>query len=198
MEEVLRLLEVLCSTLEALEGVYQDLLPVLDEEESLVAGFSMADLQRVIVEKDLVVARALRVEEKRVGCLNKLAPLMGLHLRGKTLSGPEFLCAFGVYCANLREQRLVDGEILGRLEDLKSRLGTQISYLQHRFDHHFWPRIERNRILMAKLCRSVGLSLSWMESIARQPMGVGSLAGGYGPRGVRLPSRDVSLLKVKV
>lgn len=191
MQELFRSLEKFNLILKQQIAIFRDLVPVLDEEETLIARFSLRDFEAVVTRKDQVVQRAMQAEQRRTQELQRICRLIGYDSRRELPALTEFQVVFAKYVENVRT--LLDADTYAGID----RLHAEFSIIARDFRETFAnvaPRLYRNRRILSRLAANFSKSIAILES-----EGVG--AQGYqadGRTASRSGRRDpVSFVRVR-
>jgi flagellar biosynthesis/type III secretory pathway chaperone len=192
MDELLKHLTSFQECLVLQRDLFLELLPVLDEEERLVAGFQLNDFERLMVIKDQIVRRAATVEKRRVQTLQRICFLVGYDARTGLPSLKEFRSVLTSYIANVSQ--LLPEETVTSLKNFESAWSQSADQLLASFQEAA-PRIQRNKDVMTRLAKNFDRSVG----ILRQTHGVEE---GYNSKGkihsLHVPPEARSSVRVKV
>lgn len=164
MEELLNLLKTLTACVVALEKAYISLVDIMSNEEDLVAKYDMVGLQSVIVEKDQVVQRIQKLEEKRTASLKRICYLISYDARQTMPSITEFTLVFEAYLNNVAT--IIDPSTFATLSEVFERLKETSSSLRENFKKSFGPAIYRNKLIVTKCLRNFQRSIKIFEDAA--------------------------------
>ncbi len=164
MEELIKLLEQLGACVASLHQTYARLLEILDTEESLISQYELKNLQDVVAQKDQLVHLAQKTEEKRVSTLKRLCYLIAFDARNTLPSLAEFNLAFEAYMKNI--ETLVDTETHAQIQNLHAHCREISGALQADFSARIVPRIQQNRIVVAKVRENFRRSLRLFENVS--------------------------------
>ena len=172
MEELLRLLENFREHLSTQMELFSELLPVLDQEEAMMATFDVSRFEKIVVTKDQLVQRASRVEDRRVICLRRICFLIGYDARGETLpSLTEFTSILLNYEKNV--QALLPADVVLQLAETCSAISELAKHYLSSF-RAAAPRIQRNQTVLSRLAKSFELSLNLLRSDQKSSDGYNS------------------------
>jgi flagellar biosynthesis/type III secretory pathway chaperone len=192
MDELLNLLKTLRACIVAIDGAYSQLVEIMETEEDLISRYEMGPVQNVIVEKDQVVQRIQKLEEKRNASMKRICFLISYDARRNLPSLSEFTLVFDSYLSNI--EKLIAAEIHVELFNLFVQCKEASHSLKHNFSSRYEPRIYRNKTIVAKCLRNFQRSIKIFEDAS------GS-AGLYDPKGNTRSDRNhkeaTSILRVQ-
>ncbi|BBH52353.1 hypothetical protein [Fluviispira sanaruensis] len=191
MEELLSLIAQFNDILKKQILIFSEIVPILDEEESAISKYDLAELEKIIIIKDQNSRISQSLEEKRVITLKKICYMIAFDSRGHNLSLNLFAQAFSTYTKNI--QSLISPETYEKLRDLE----IQFFKIKEEFENQFeviYPRIYRNQVVLKKLQRNVSLSLSLFQSEAEVGMNYDSLGKA---QSLKHQSNNFSSVRVK-
>jgi hypothetical protein len=193
MEELIRLLETLKSYVASLHQAYDHLVEIMDGEEKLVAEYNIGNLQNLVVEKDQVVQRAQKIEEKRAATLKRICFLIAFDARNTLPSVLEFKSAFEAYLRNI--ETLVETETFEQIHFAFGEYSNTATAMQSDFANRIGPRIRQNKIIIEKVRLNFQKSIRLFENI-------GGVTDSYNKKGLANSdmsrSSKTSLLRIQV
>jgi hypothetical protein len=191
MEELIALIQALQASLKKEMSLLSELLPVLDEEESMLTFFMVPELERVVLEKDSIVRQVKLQEKKRLQNLQRICFLIGYDAR-KDLPNLTLLeNLFGTYEASVAN--LLTENVKSTLQiAITGFKDTSALYIQ--FFAKTGPRITRNQKIMSKLAAGMAKS----TKILLERSGFTQSYDAQGKTFTQVPSKlPLSSLKVK-
>lgn len=160
MEELLSLLESFRDSMEVQIKILNQLNPILDREEDLLARFDLTDFEQVVIDKNHLAKRTQVVEERRADVLRKICYLISYDARGQLPTLRTFMVIFSNYLSKV--EALVSSEIM---ESLRAR-ERALTETEQRFRELFAftaPRVYRNQVILKKLLKNFKMSVSLLE-----------------------------------
>jgi len=196
MNELLALLKEFSQCLKIQINIYAEFLPLLDEEEHLLGCFSLPLLERIVVQKDQIVQRARRIEQRRLGVLNKICLLISFDTRKKPPSLNEFLIVLKHYAESLHQIQLaasVQQQIAEKIQEVED-----IAKHYREFFVQTEGRVFRNKQIMQRLASHVERSVTFLQTAIKVPPHYASAyVPNYGPTG-KPRDKTLSFLTIKV
>jgi flagellar biosynthesis/type III secretory pathway chaperone len=193
MEELIKLLDTLKAYVAALHQTYGRLVDIMDAEEKLISEYNIGSLQNLVVEKDQVVQRSQKTEEKRAATLKRICFLIAFDARNTLPSVSEFNTAFEAYLRNI--ETLVDEQTLSEVKTAFGEYASTATAMQEDFTTRIAQRIRQNKIIIEKVRLNFQKSIRLFENI-------GGVTDSYNKKGLANSdmsrSTKTSLLRVQV
>ena len=172
MDELLNFIIQFNDILKKQITAYSEFIPLLDEEETAIANYDLAALEKIVILKDQHSRIAQSLEERRILILKKICYMMAFDSRGQNLSMKLFKFTFSTYIKNIKT--LVSEITYEKLVE-QENLFLEISSNFEKTFEFVYPRIYRNQLILKKLMKNVSLSLSLFQSEAEVGMNYDSL-----------------------
>lgn len=160
MQQLPELLDSLLSAQGRQLEIGKELQGCLREEERAAAGFSLAEIQKISVQKAQHVQRFSEVEKIRQQRVSELCAAIGLDAREGPPSLSEILLALGEYSKSLVE---VFGSAASA--SLIESISKYTSKTQEDLRHYetLTQAVKRNKIIVGRVLRNLNRSVRFFE-----------------------------------
>jgi len=190
MEELLNLLEEMVQVTRRQAQLFEDLLPLLAEEEDSIARYHLSDLQRIVAQKHRHIQLAQMAEENREKLLKKICYFIAFDSRGQPLTLETFQSVLQVYIQNVTP--LIPTHIKESLVQIALQLKEKGELLKAAVQKAR-PLVRQNQQILTKLNKNLQGSLSLLQAYTTTGLSYDALGKGHSSL-----DKSISLVQVQV